>query len=96
MINTKELIKKVSDKAGLPQRMCQSFIDSLEEVITEEMVNGQTVRISGLLDFIPRHRHARKGVNPQTKESITQPAMIVPKLKASHTLKQALKGVKVD
>ena len=58
--------------------------------ITESLVKGDKVNVSGFGIFEVKAREARVGRNPRTKETIEIPATKLPAFKASKTLKDAV------
>ena len=78
------------------QTKLQAIIDVLNsvnatlETITESLVKGDKVNISGFGIFEVKNREARVGRNPRTKETIQIPAAKLPAFKASKTLKDAV------
>ncbi|MGN1053655.1 MAG: HU family DNA-binding protein, partial [Erysipelotrichaceae bacterium] len=53
--------------------------------------NGGKVDIPGFGKFEVKHRNARKGINPSTRESMDIAASNVPSFKASKVLKDLVK-----
>lgn len=92
-MNKAELAVKLSDKIDLPKKRSEEIIETLTDLIIEELKNGGEVTIAGFGAFSARTRAARMGVNPQNpSEKIQIPEVRVPKFKAGKTLKDSLKG----
>ncbi len=92
-MNKAELAVKLSEKTDLPKKRCEEFIETLTDLIIQELKADGEVTIAGFGAFSARVRAARMGVNPQNpKEKITIPEVKVPKFKAGKTLKDSLKG----
>ena len=89
-MNKKELVKAYSEKLGTTQKAAGEQLDALLEVITEAMVRGEEVKISGFGTFAVSERAAREGRNPMTGETIQIAASKSPKFKAAKTLKDAV------
>ena len=85
-----ELIAAVAEKAGLTKKDAERVINATMETITESLVKGDKVQVSGFGIFEVKAREARVGRNPRTKESIQIPATKLPAFKASKTLKDAI------
>lgn len=81
---TKEDLKKLS-KADIT-RVLSGFYD----LVTDELTEGNEVRVVGFGKFEVQHRAARKGRNPQTGDEIDIPAKNVPTFKAGKALKDAV------
>lgn len=94
-MNKAELAEKLAaDKDGrFDKTRVLVVIEALFDAIVEELKAGGEVTITGFGCFTSRVRTERMGVNPQNPtEKIMIPAVRVPKFKAGHTLKTALKG----
>jgi DNA-binding protein HU-beta len=91
-MNKVELGTILAEKFGLPKAQGVSIIESLADIITDELKKGGEVTIAGFGQFTSKERKGRTGVNPRTKEKITIPPIKVPKFKSGKNLKEALKG----
>lgn len=92
-MNKASLIERVAIDTGLSKKQAQDCIESMIDIIIEELKTGNEVRISGFGTFSSKIRHARGGVNPQSpNERITIPEVRVAKFKTGKTLKDAMKS----
>lgn len=92
-MNKAELAVKLAEKMDLPKKKGEEIIETLTDLIIQELKAGGEVTIAGFGAFSARTRAARMGVNPQKPtEKITIPEVKVPKFKAGKTLKDSLKG----
>ena len=89
-MNKTELIAAVAQKAGLTKKDAERVVCATIDTITESLVKGEKVQISGFGIFEVKEREARVGRNPRTKESIEIPATKTPAFKASKALKDAV------
>ena len=89
-MNKTELIAAVAEKAGLTKKDAERTVNATFEAITESLVKGDKVSVSGFGIFEVKNREARVGRNPRTKETIQIPATRLPQFKASKTLKDAI------
>ena len=89
-MNKTELIAAVAEKAGLTKKDAERVVNATIESITENLVKGDKVNVSGFGIFEVKTREARVGRNPRTKETIQIPATKLPAFKASKTLKDAV------
>ena len=89
-MNKTELIAAVAEKTGLTKKDAERAINATVEAITESLVKGDKVQVSGFGIFEVKTREARVGRNPRTKETIQIPATRLPQFKASKTLKDAV------
>ncbi len=89
-MNKTELIAAVAEKTGLTKKDAERVVSATIETITENLVKGEKVSVSGFGIFEVKNREARIGRNPHTKEAIQIPATRLPAFKASKTLKDAV------
>ena len=89
-MNKTELIAAVAEKAGITKKDAERVINATVDTITESLVKGDKVQVSGFGIFEVRTREARTGRNPRTKETIEIPATKLPAFKASKTLKDTV------
>ena len=89
-MNKTELIAAVAAKAGLTKKDAERVVNATIESITESLVKGDKVNVSGFGIFEVKTRDARVGRNPRTKETIQIPATKLPAFKASKTLKDII------
>lgn len=86
-----ELAEKVRDHVPCTKREAKEYMDVLFMVLYDALVHGETVMIHGFGTFSVTERKERLGVNPQTGEKMTIPAMRSVKFKASRALKGDIK-----
>ena len=89
-MNKTELIAAVAAKTGLTKKDAECVINATVETITDSLVKGEKVQVSGFGIFDVKAREARVGRNPHTKEAIQIPATRLPAFKASKALKDAV------
>lgn len=90
-VNKDTLVDAIATKTDLSKKAVESVIESLQEIITDEIRKGNKVTLTGFGTFKTSARAARQGINPQTKATIQIPAMTVPKFTAGKALKEAVK-----
>lgn len=90
-VNKDALVDAIAVKTDLAKKSVEAVIEALQEVITNEIRQGNKVTLTGFGTFKISKRAAREGINPQTKEKIQIPAMTVPKFTAGKALKEAVK-----
>ena len=86
-MNKTELVAAVAEKSGLTKKDAERVVNATIETISESLVKGEKVQLSGFGIFEIRERMARIGRNPRTKESVQIPATRLPAFKASKALK---------
>jgi len=83
---TENLIIKYSKLMGVA-----SAVDALQDVISEALVRGEKVALTGFGTFQTSDRKARTGINPATGEKIQIAACTVPKFVVGKSLKDKVK-----
>ncbi len=89
-MNKAELIDAVADSADISKAAAARSVDTVLEVITESLKNGNAVTLVGFGTFSSRRRAARTGRNPRTGEPIQIKASNLAVFKAGKGLKDAL------
>jgi integration host factor subunit alpha len=85
-----DLTAAVQDRLGLARVECSTLVDAVFETISEELVAGQGVKLTGFGSFSLRDKKARTGRNPRTKkEAVISPRRVV-SFKTSSTLKERI------
>lgn len=87
-MNKAELVNKVGGEVGLSKRETQKVVDAIIGTIGDTLAAGEKVTLVGFGTFRVRSRKARRGVNPQTRESIQIPAKKVPKFSTGKILRE--------
>jgi integration host factor subunit alpha len=91
-----DIVQNVTDKLGLSKRDSARIVESVFEIMKEQLSKGDTVKISGFGNFVVRDKKARKGRNPQTGSEMEICARKVLTFKCSNVLKKALNGKGMD
>jgi integration host factor subunit alpha len=86
----KEIVLKINAEIGIPQNECAGIVDSLFQIMKDELANGNPVMISGFGKWGVLKKKARTGRNPKTGESITISARKVVTFRVSNALKNAM------
>ena len=89
-MNKTELIAAVAAKTGLTKKDAEKVVNATIDSITESLVKGDKVNVSGFGIFEVKTRGERVGRNPRTKETIQIPATKLPAFKAAKALKDAV------
>jgi integration host factor subunit alpha len=85
-----ELAVMLFEQIGLNKREAKDLIDAFFDRITNQLVEGQDVKISGFGNFEVRTKVARPGRNPRTGEVVTITPRRVVTFRASGSLKEKL------
>ena len=89
-MNKTELIAVAAESAGVTKKDAERVLNAALDAITQSMVRGDKVQLSGFGIFEVKDREARVGRNPRTKETIQIPATRQPVFKASKALKDTV------
>lgn len=89
-MNKTELIDKIAKQAQLEKTKVAIALNGFLDVVTDALAKHEPVTLIGFGTFKVRRRKARKGVNPQTRKSITIPAADVPVVSFGESLKQSV------
>ena len=81
------------DQIGLNKRESKDMIDSFFDLISDSLVEGEDVKISGFGNFQIRTKAPRPGRNPRTGELIPIESRRVVTFHASHKLKDQIQGI---
>jgi DNA-binding protein HU-beta len=90
-MNKADLVDELHKTLGGTRVAAEQGMEALLAAITGALKKGDEVSIAGLGIFSVKQRKARTARNPRTGESITVPAMTVPKFRAAKALKDAVK-----
>lgn len=87
------LAELLFEQIGLNKRESKDMIDAFFILISDSLVDGNDVKISGFGNFQIRTKAPRPGRNPRTGESIPIGARRVVTFHASHKLKEQIQGL---
>jgi len=91
-LKTTEVYQKVAQRTGLQKKEIERIVESLLDLIAEEMKKGTEVVFTGFGSFLAKERKSRAGFNPKTKQRMQVASVTIAKFKAGKNLKEALKG----
>jgi integration host factor subunit alpha len=80
------------EQIGLNKRESKDMVDAFFDLIVDNLIAGDDVKISGFGNFQIRTKAARPGRNPRTGELIPIEARRVATFHASHKLKSLIQG----
>lgn len=87
-----ELVYAAAQRAQMKEEEMAKALNVLQEIITEKLVEGETVHLMGFGSFEVRERAPRQAVNPRTREKIHVDATRVPAFKVGKTLRDRVAG----
>jgi len=82
-----DIIESIYEKIGIPKKDCVSIVESVFEIIKDDLDNGNDVMISGFGKWTVKAKKKRKGRNPQTGKELMIDARKVVTFRPSQVLK---------
>jgi DNA-binding protein HU-beta len=89
-MNKQELIAAVAEKTGVPRADASRTIETMLEIVTEQLQKGAEVRLVGFGSFSVSRRKASTGRNPRTGEPMNIKSTAQPKFRPGKVLKDAV------
>ena len=90
------LAELLFEQIGLNKRESKEMIDAFFELISDCLIEGKDVKISGFGNFQIRTKAPRPGRNPRTGEAIPIGSRRVVTFHASHKLRDQIQGISVE
>jgi DNA-binding protein HU-beta len=90
-MNKAAIVDAIHTKLGGTKVQAEEVVDTMIDSIVNTLKKGNEVSIAGLGIFSTKTRAARQARNPRTGETISVPAMRVPKFRPAKALKDAVK-----
>jgi integration host factor subunit alpha len=85
-----DIIQKVHNQLGYSKKDSAVLVEQVFEIIKQNLVHGEKIKISGFGSFLVKEKQAQKGRNPQTGEEIEISARKVLTFKPSQVLRKDL------
>ncbi|MGD9679158.1 MAG: HU family DNA-binding protein [Vulcanibacillus sp.] len=89
-MNKNEFIDAVAEKSGLSKKDAKSAVDAFIDVVTENLVNNESITFIGFGTFLTQKREARVARVPGTDKTVDVAATTVAKFKVGKALKEAI------
>ena len=86
------IIDSIYEKIGIPKKECVRIVESIFEIIKDDLDKGNDVMISGFGKWMVKAKKQRKGRNPQTGETLMINARRVVTFKPSAVLRETVSG----
>ena len=90
-MNKADIISAVHEVLGSTKADAERVVDTVFNNIEKAMKDGDSVSVAGFGIFEAKLRAKREARNPRTGETVTVPAMRVPKFRAAKALKDSVK-----
>lgn len=85
-----ELVAALAEKANVSKSTAADVLNAFETVVTNELIAGGEVRLTGFGTFYVVDKAERQGRNPKTGEPLTIAARKTPKFRPGKALKEAV------
>ena len=85
-----DIIASVYEQLGIPKKDCVRIVDSLFDLIKDDLGKGKDVKTSGFGKWTVKAKKKRRGRNPQMGEALTIDARRVVTFKPSNVLRDAI------
>jgi integration host factor subunit alpha len=82
-----DIIESIYEKIGIPKKDCVRIVESLFDIIKDDLDKWNPVNISGFGKWTVKAKKARKGRNPQTGKEMIIDARRVVTFKPSNVLR---------
>jgi DNA-binding protein HU-beta len=86
-----DFIARVAEQTGTTKKVTRQVIEAALDTIAQCLANDEKVVLTGFGTFELRTRQARRGVNPQTRQTMTIAASRSPGFSASNSLKDLVR-----
>ena len=84
MLSKKEFLNLLASRSNRNKKEVEEFCNILSDVLLETLKKDKKFKFLDLGTWTLKHRPAKIGINPRTKESVQIPAKEVLKFKASN------------
>ena len=88
-----DLAEFLSENIGLSKREAKELVEAFFDEVSNALIEGRDVRLSGFGNFTTRDKPARPGRNPKTGEDIPISARRVVTFKAGQKLRSRVSSV---
>jgi integration host factor subunit alpha len=85
-----DIIQDVYEKLGFSKKDSTRVVESVFDIIKENLAAGEKIKISGFGNFTVKEKKSRRGRNPKTGKEIAISARRVLNFKSSQILRKAL------
>jgi integration host factor subunit alpha len=85
-----DITNSIREQFGIPKKECAGIVESLFDIIKDDLDKGNDVMISGFGKWTVKAKKARKGRNPKTGKAMTIDARKVVTFKSSYVLRNVV------
>ena len=90
VLNKPEMINTIASETGESKAAVERVLSSLEKTVTEAIVEGREVKLSGFVAFARSVRSARIMKNPRTGEDVSVPEQNTVRIRPLSRLRKAV------
>ncbi len=87
-MNKSDIVSAVAQSSGVAKKDVERVLNAAIDAMSQALIRGEKVQLSGFGTFEVKARKARMGRNPHTKEQVHIPSTRVPQFKPSQGLKE--------
>lgn len=91
-MNKQEIIVAYAERFEMTKKAAHEEIDRVMTFVTENLVNGETLKVAGFMELGTKMRNARNVRDISTGEVYQVPAKRAPYCKFGKTIKDCIKG----
>lgn len=91
-MSKRELIQILARKTGATKRTATDVMEAFQDLVVAELQAGNSVTLTSFGTFFTAERAPRKGINPNTGDSLDIPAMELPRFRAGAAFKAAVRA----
>ena len=73
-VNKPDVVAELAQRMGTTKASMERFLNCFQDIVTENLVEGNEVKLSNFLAFTPTTRAPRQVRTPGAKENIVVPA----------------------
>lgn len=94
-ITKQSLIQEIAKSTGFVRGDIKAVVEQFLELVSEKLVDGNTIEIRGFGTFACKPRKARPARNPRTGETVIIDERMVPTFKFSNDIKDKINGLEL-
>ena len=88
-----DIVNSIYDQLGISRKDCVDVVESIFDIIKDELDNGNAVNISGFGKWTVKAKKKRRGRNPRTGEELMIDAKRVVTFKPSAVLRNTVNSI---
>ncbi len=92
-MNKQELVAKISEEKGISKTEATRVVETVFEIIIDELKAGEMVKIPGFGNFVVKTRKARTAVIPLSNKKVIVPSYKTVGFKPAKSFKEQVKDV---